>query len=38
MPLRNKLTLRTEQHRTNQKWVFGVIFVAGVVAICWLLL
>jgi hypothetical protein len=38
MTLRNKLALRTRQHRTNEKWLFGVIFVTAIVAICWLLL
>jgi hypothetical protein len=38
MTFRNKLALRTRQHRANEKWLFGFIFVAAVLAICWLLL
>jgi hypothetical protein len=38
MELRKNMTLRSEQHRRNEKWIFGAIFVAAVIAICWLLL
>jgi hypothetical protein len=36
--LRNKLTLRSKQHRMNEKWIFGFVFVTAILAICWLLL
>jgi hypothetical protein len=32
------LTLRSKQHQANQKWIFALIFVAAIVAICWMLL
>jgi hypothetical protein len=38
MEFRNNMTLRSEQHRRNEKWIFGAIFVTLVLAICWLLL
>jgi hypothetical protein len=38
MTLRNNMTLRSEQHRRNEKWIFALIFVVAVTAICWLLL
>jgi hypothetical protein len=36
MPFRDAIKLRTERHRTRQKWLFGFIFILAVVAICWL--
>jgi hypothetical protein len=38
MSFRNNLALRSRQHRINQKWLFGFIFVTAILAICWLLL
>jgi hypothetical protein len=38
MTFRNNLTLRSKQHRRIEKWVFGVIFVVTIMAICWLFL
>ena len=38
MSFRNNLALRSRQHRINQKWLFGFIFVTTILAICWLLL
>jgi len=35
---RNKLTLRSKQHRMNEKWIFGLIFATAIFVICWLLL
>jgi hypothetical protein len=38
MELRDNMTLRSAQHRRNQKLAFVFIFVLAVVAVCWLLL
>jgi hypothetical protein len=38
MTFRNKLTLSSRQHRANKNWLFGIIFVTAILAICWLLL
>jgi hypothetical protein len=38
MTFRNKLTLHSKQRRTNEKWLFGLIFVLAIIAVCWLLL